>query len=258
MKEGLAGNVWRTEEEKRSGILGEERKRLEKHAYERLLVSGEQGTSVFENVTLSLSIGREYLQVSNGQGQEQKCVVGPKSLGKRECVVYSFGTAGAVTFEKKMQSLGCQVFAFDCTDQPKADWKFVFKKWCLGTKTKVRNVYTKGVENAEFFSLAEIMHSLDHAHISVLKMDIEGFEWKVMEEEILRFPPDRLPEQLLFELHTEKAPSKFVPPTLVKGKNSTVVQKLFLDLFNLGYRVFSKEINNGAPSCAEFALLKVR
>merc|ERR1719277_1594134 len=99
------------------------------------------------------------------------------------------------------------------------------------------------------------MTELGHTYLDVLKFDIEGFEWKLFETEIL--PSKRLPEQISFELHTQKASPYFVPQENVADKDFVAVNQLFLSLYQLGYRVSSKEVNNGDPACAEFVMVNV-
>jgi hypothetical protein len=38
----------------------------------------------------------------------------------------------------------------------------------------------------QFYPLAEIKSKLGHDHIDMLKMDIEGFEWEILENDILK------------------------------------------------------------------------
>lgn len=108
-----------------------------------------------------------------------------------------------------------------------------------------------------FKSLAQTMQELGHTHLDLLKFDIEGFEWGLFAAEILPKSREQMPEQIAFELHTEKANPAFVPRDVVGDKGYTAVNKLMLDLFNAGYRITSKEVNNGDPACAEFVALNV-
>merc|ERR1719174_520251 len=110
-----------------------------------------------------------------------------------------------------MQSLGCETHAFDCTLQPGArsvtGKKFQFHNWCIGDNQNVsipESHYVKTDEaNLKFKTLTETMRELGHTYIDLLKFDIEGFEWQLFQTEIL--PSKNPPEQLSFELHTQKA-----------------------------------------------------
>mmetsp|Transcript_74922 Transcript_74922/g.132513 ORF Transcript_74922/g.132513 Transcript_74922/m.132513 type:complete len:494 (-) Transcript_74922:75-1556(-) len=110
----------------------------------------------------------------------------------------------------------------------------------------------------QFKSLAETMQELGHTHVDLLKFDIEGYEWQLFQSEILS-TNDRtqLPEQIAFELHTRGANPSYVPVELVSSKGPEQVGDLFLSLFDIGYRVISKEINSGDGHCAEFVALRV-
>jgi hypothetical protein len=66
-----------------------------------------------------------------------------------------------------------------------------------------------------------------------------------------------LPEQLLFELHTENANKNAVPSALVKGKNRTKVNELILALHSKGYVVMNLEMNPADSACAEIALFRM-
>ena len=77
------------------------------------------------------------------------------------------------------------------------------------------------------------MHELGHADISILKFDIEGYEWKVFEDEILKWTKPYA-EQLAFELHTEGANPAYVPRELVKNKGQPEVTHLFSQLSRMG------------------------
>lgn len=94
--------------------------------------------------------------------------------------------------------------------------------------------------------------------IDLLKFDIEGYEWQLFD--MLLDPqltdPGTLPQQLSFELHTQGARRKYVPPHAVRGRDAHAVADLFRGLWKLGYRVVYKEINNGDPACAEFVIYR--
>jgi len=113
-------------------------------------------------------------------------------------------------------------------------------------------------QQLQFKPLTETMRELGHTHVDLLKFDIEGYEWQLFQSEILSSGDrSQLPEQLAFELHTHGANPAYVPPELVSSKDVKQVGDLFLSLFNMGYRVISKEINNGDRHCAEFVALRV-
>eukprot|EP00386_Alphamonas_edax_P015300 GDKI01046770.1.p1 GENE.GDKI01046770.1~~GDKI01046770.1.p1 ORF type:complete len:281 (-),score=64.40 GDKI01046770.1:342-1091(-) len=229
----------------------------------------------FEDVHVSLPLPPELFRSGIGSGQEVKAIVAPHFLTRthtnahRKCVVYGAGIAGDSTFEQDMVwTYGCEVHAFDCTLSPNSpsvkNMPFIFHQVCIGTKppnmTEASNTYANyegGVDTQQlvFKPLAEVMSELNHTHVDVLKFDIEGSEWQLIEEDILRGTQNK-PEQLLFELHTHYANPHWVPHSLVHGKQKPQVNQLFIDLFDAGYRVVSKETNDGDFFCAEFSLIR--
>merc|ERR1711920_1173488 len=119
------------------------------------------------------------------------------------------------------------------------------------------NNYLRGrsADGLSFRTMSETMRLLGHDSVDVLKFDIEGFEWKLFESEILGLKT--LPRQLAFELHTEGSKPIAVPPHLVQGRGYMEVNRLFLALHDAGYRVVSKEMNEVDEKCAEFVLANV-
>merc|ERR1719487_406190 len=159
------------------------------------------------------------------------------------------------------KNVGCEVHAFDCTISPNSqavtNKDFTFHNWCIGNNDHVdmskmtSYVHSRKQENNLVFkSLAQTMADLGHKELDVLKFDIEGFEWQLFATDLLN--GNLRPSQLAFELHTEGANAHAVPPAVVEGKGNRAVNQLFLDLHKRGYRVVSKEINEGDPHCAEF------
>lgn len=163
-------------------------------------------------------------------------------------------------------STGCSVFAFDCTSPSHIpalaqEAGISFYPWCVGRPQSMEgNVYTMGKNEAkfQFYPLGEIMKKLGHDRIDVLKMDIEGFEWGVFEQEILPLARAgrHAPVQILFELHTDMANPQFVPQRVVAGRDRTAVNSLFASLLNEGYYVVAIDVNGGDTACAEFAVLR--
>lgn len=226
--------------------------------------------SVFEAVEISLPLQPPIIKhdPALGSGQGDKNIVGMNQMtrGGHRCIVYGMGIAHDPSFELQMQRAGCETHAFDCTVDPKdpvvAGKPFTFHHWCIGQRSNVsfaNNIYVHGQEGdkqMQFKSLADTMAQLGHTYVDLLKFDIEGFEWKLFETEILS--SKNPPEQISFELHTQKANPAYVPPSLVSDKGYVQVNRLFRSLHDKGYRVVSKELNSGDPACAEFVVLDVK
>jgi hypothetical protein len=223
--------------------------------------------SVFEAVEVSLPLEPPVLKHSRstGSGQGDKNIVGLGQLTRdgRRCVVYGMGIADDSSFEQQMQQLGCETHAFDCTVSPSSPAivgkSFHFHNWCIGHQGGISfadNKYVHDNKDAlQFKSLPDTMKMLNHTHIDLLKFDIEGFEWQLFQSQILT--SDNPPEQLSFELHTQKANPAYVPHGNVHDKGYVEVNRLFRSLYDLGYRVTSKELNSGDPACAEFVAVRV-
>jgi len=225
--------------------------------------------SVFEAVEISLPLQPPIIKhdPAFGAGQGDKNIVGMNQLtrGGHKCIVYGMGIAHDPSFELQMQRAGCETHAFDCTVDPTdpvvAGQPFKFHHWCIGGRSNVsfaNNIYVSRQESEklQFKSLADTMAELGHKYVDLLKFDIEGFEWQLFESEIL--PSKNPPEQLSFEVHTQKANPAYVPPTLVGDKGYVAVNRLFKSLYDKGYRVASKELNSGDPACAEFVAINVK
>jgi hypothetical protein len=225
--------------------------------------TGPSAGDPFEDVVVSLVLPEEDVHRSDGHGQDDKFFA--RRVLAEGCIVYAAGLAGSVRFEAAVASeTGCSVHAFDCTLTAAApEWTFLsFHDWCLGQERSFENnVYSRSKVAAGspfvFKSLADARHELGHSQIDMLKVDIEGFEWDLFESSLLAEAGDaNLPQQLLFELHTTGAKPD-VPQSLLVNRSKAAVDRLFLRLFDLGYRVMNKELNDYDSRCAEFAMLRV-
>jgi hypothetical protein len=124
---------------------------------------------------------------------------------------------------------------------------------CIGETPVVASThYMNEGSTYRFVPLGRVMANLSHKFIDVLKFDIEGSEWSLLEGEILQ--QGVRPVQLIFELHTHCANPSFVPEALTAGRDKAAVNRLFAALHDAGYRVASKEVNSGDACCAEFLL----
>ncbi len=181
--------------------------------------------------------------------------INPKLLNK-DSVVYSFGIGKDISFDKKvMLKHGCKVYAFDPTPKSiayiqaqKLNPLFHFYPFGISTKTGSEVFYLpknkKAVSGSmaehsfvdlydkisvEMKTLSDIMQDLGHKHIDVLKMDIEGSEYEVVESILnLQIPI----KQLLIEFH-----DRFFDTAEYKSK------KLVKSLQENGYEIFAKSLS---------------
>jgi len=275
----------------RTNILIRQYEITESRAYQRLLNGlkddkdslQDQNTNNFRDLIPAIYVHPSYAHVSDGKGNTEKYFVGVDAIRelRKSYVVYTAGVNGLPNFENYMSKLGASVYAFDCTDWKRPEYLFEFYDWCIGKEASFQNnAYSKRKDKHTFFSLSEIQQKLNHSKIHMLKMDIEGFEWNLLYSEIIsqskvstsgsshyvrdsRYSSTStsedtgLPDQLLFELHTEGSNPECVPSELVKGKKRHQVNLLVYQLWALGYRLMNVEVNVEDAHCAELAFIKV-
>jgi FkbM family methyltransferase len=170
-------------------------------------------------------------------------------------IVYSLGVGDEIDFDLSIiDKYGVEVFAFDPTpnsvemlDASKLPGKFHFHPWAVtaedgslkfyprlkkdGTKSDVMFTIIPEEETKDdaievpAYSLSSISTRLGHDRIDVLKMDIEGAEYEVLEGLL---NSQILPKQLLVEFH-----HRFVEDGLQRTYD--IIDRLR----NAGYRIFA-------------------
>lgn len=172
-------------------------------------------------------------------------------LEGRRPIVLSFGVGEDITFDLGMvEAFGAEVFAYDPTPRC-VEWigrqslppEFQFYPFAVGAKDEVRKFFAPansahvshsihsangtGEEasvSVQFKSFRTVVEELNTADIDVLKMDIEGAEYEVIDA--LLGSPTR-PRQLLVEFHHRN------PPLHVRDTKQAVAR-----LHEAGYRLF--------------------
>ena len=167
--------------------------------------------------TLSLNIPKEQHGSEYGGWTIEKDSLNTKSI------VYAFGVGDDITFDLSIiKKYDCPVLAFDPTPRVH-DWlsaqslpsKFVFFPFGIAQENSVVKFFLPEEEryishssqaakaDAHFLELpvkrlASIMQQQGHYTIDVLKLDIEGFEYKVIDDILASQIPIR---QFLVEFH---------------------------------------------------------
>ena len=166
-------------------------------------------------------------------------------------IVYSFGIGEDASFDLEVISLyGVELHAFDPTPRSidwveKQSWpaKFHFHPIGIGSSDRVATFFPP--ENPDHVShsileressasaiqvklrrLATIAETLGHREIDILKMDIEGAEYEVVDD-LVKTPEVEI-RQILVEFH------HFFPSITVEATNIAIRQ-----LETAGYRVFN-------------------
>jgi FkbM family methyltransferase len=186
-------------------------------------------------------------------------------------IVYSFGIGEDISFDMQViESHNCQVFGFDPT--PKSiNWvkqqqnipsKFKFFEYGIANRTgmvdfylpinskhvsgsfvKQNNVNDKEKIWVEMRSYNDIIKILGHSQIDVLKMDIEGAEYTVLDSILESSVPIN---QILIEFHDR---------LFVKGENKTI--EAINKLKDHGYEIFGVSDSFEEVSFIKKSILKV-
>lgn len=191
--------------------------------------------------------------------------VHPNVLNSKS-IVYSFGIGEDISFDREIIKMhNCKVFGFDPT--PKSiDWikkeqlpsNFSFLEYGIDSRTDFvnfnlpinqdfvsgstishKNVDEKNMISVPMKSFSDITKELGHTHIDVLKMDIEGSEYHVIESIL---SSDVKIDQILIELH-----ERFFEDGKLRNK------RLLASFAAHGYKVFAV-----SDSLEEVSFIKVK
>jgi Methyltransferase domain len=228
--------------------------------------------------------------------EERVCVGGPcpdddskVTCGVRlvnpSCIVYSLGGNNQWGFEEDLLNrTTCEIHTFDCTgpverfDQ-KPD-RVHFHHVCLGTAFQAAPANCTGqFKCGETWTLQQMKTNLGHDRIDLLKVDIEGFEWPLIQSWWEQFQAEEqnvsagnstaaafvLPHQIMMEVHYKiyypelQNPEAPGNPTAPGGEWSPdKVVSLHEKLLRMGYIVVEVEHNVFCPECTEITLLRAR
>lgn len=196
---------------------------------------------------------------------ESKIMCGATTALEAPCVVYSIGSNNQWEFEMDiLAKTPCEVHTFDCTgdrerfavpDDPRHNFHYV----CLGTKNKE-------TEDGEFWTLDKMTKTLKHKKIDLLKMDIEGYEFPLLqdwpENTEKRYDSTVLPMQVLVEVHyktqmAELSKEQNTKP-LPNWKYTTDMINMQEHLLKMGYATIIRDDNEVCPHCSELTLMRIR
>jgi hypothetical protein len=212
-----------------------------------------------------------------GFGPGAKWVCQPRQLLRPgHCVVYSFGSNLDIGFELHLQlmvagqdrilGLGsdrmCEIHVFDPTPSVvRAARGFVwppnthFHPWGLGAPG-ITALVLEGQNITELYTLDDVMARLEHTHIDVLKIDIEGSEFDMLNHPSVGQTTSawRMKRigQLQMEIHLMYLSGNQTDP---QGSTDLTQMMQVLE-HEMGMRLFRTEINEYNLVCWEFAFLQ--
>ncbi|KAI8817631.1 methyltransferase domain-containing protein [Fimicolochytrium jonesii] len=181
-----------------------------------------------------------------------------------KCVIFSVGSNNQFDFEVEMHGHfpKCEIHTFDCTGDF-SNPSTTFHRTCVGRE----DVKT---EKGAFKRLSTIKKELGVNTVSLLKMDIENFEWQFFLD-MLDEPEDSRPMQILVEFHIRMElhdpTGKLMPypwdlaPTLFEGWNrnwAIPIARMVKVFHQLGYRIVWQERNRWGEFATELILVHQR
>lgn len=200
------------------------------------------------------------------RNDESKITCGLRRL-EQGCVIYSIGGNDQWAFEiDALEKTPCSIHTFDCTGparrfHPPKHERLHFHHLCLGSEQDAAPKKCLGkymVKCGPTWTLGQIQRNFGHRQIDLLKMDIEGWEWPLMDSwaETTTEGSNQmlLPMQVNVELHTKA----LVDKTKILEWTPVEVATMYQRLLRIGYAVVVRDDNMACPHCSELTLLRVR
>jgi len=206
---------------------------------------------------------------------EAKVVCGLDTL-KPGCIVYSIGGNNQWLFELDiLDKTPCEVHTFDCTgdlsrfEVPSNQDRLHFHHVCLGAEYEAGSLQINrkcvgGNKCGETWTLSQMQQKLGHSRIDLFKMDIEGFEWDLLDSWPELGQPEAnqllLPHQLLVEFHYWTQFAELRPlSTGVAYDFKTPIDFVEMNrhLARMGYAVVHKK-DGKVKHCAELTIMRVQ
>ncbi|KAI9105562.1 methyltransferase domain-containing protein [Phlyctochytrium arcticum] len=177
-----------------------------------------------------------------------------------KCVIFSLGSNNQFDFEQEMHRLfpSCAIHTFDCTGTW-SDPSTTYHKLCIAGKEEVNQ------KGWQYKRLSTIKKELGVDTVSLLKMDIENYEWAFFID-LLKEPVESRPMQILVEFHggmpMDNVPKPWeLAPSLFEGWDQTwaiPMARMFKLFDQLGYRIAFQERNRHGQFATEIILLHER
>ena len=207
-----------------------------------------------------------------GRGDGAKRLCGLERMPR--CVAMSIGSRGDIRFESDLvQRTNCTVEIFDCT-VPRCHRRRPWPEKMRTGRVRYHRVCVAARDSSEdssqirsdwgnrslsggtfaFRTYASILAHLQLSAVTLLKMDIEGFEYDVLSS-MLRDPSAALPSQLAFELHysTQMTSLRWRHRERTAGEMALLARAMY----DAGYRTLSRVDNWRCPHCAEFTMVRL-
>lgn len=198
---------------------------------------------------------------SYGSGDDEKRICGLKQLIELqkeqdkdyECVIYSIGSKNQWGFEESIFArTSCKVETFDCTV---AD--YVQPPAAIRSRVRLHKVCLSNTNNGKYQTWEDLHKLTGVKHPpAYLKMDIEGFEFPVMQSII--DSGELLPLQIAMEIHAVRK-----EPPLIRYASDRRVSSgelaAFMDYMHIfgGYYLVDRNDNLLCPHCSEILLAKL-
>jgi len=187
-----------------------------------------------------------------GDGGKWVCALDSLSnqpvASERSCLMYSFGISNDISFEMEiLRRTSCHIHAFDPTigslpfDNYNASLSMAAQQRITFHKLALGGHSSSSAEHLLHETMRGIMGRLGHTYVDILKVDVEGAEWKAFDGS-----PYLPIGQLLIELHYQGLPQ---------------LRNFFARMQANGLHPFSREINlqpaiaGGMPVAAEYSFI---
>jgi hypothetical protein len=231
------------------------------------------GKCGIEESKFTCGIGTHMQGQQQQQQQQQQSSSSSKLASlttKKKCNVYSLGGNNQWQFElDALNQTECDVHTFDCTgdisrfDRIPDHPRMYFHHVCVGTvfEPAIPQGQCNGIMKCgETWTIPQMHMKLGHDHIDLFKIDVEGYEWPILQSwpEIAQDEGKSdngywsLPHQIMVEIHNLAD----VPTMTFYTPTETVA---FLEmLLRMGYVVIRRDNNLECAWCAEFTLMRIR